>query len=120
MHSDSEQENGFLSRPKKGSQKSPEGSNPENVIGADAQVNIDEDIKPSAVPKLKGHKAREAKRKAREEGAKTAKKEDNEQEANSCATCGSVFSSRNKMFDHLKRTGHAQYIGNSKGGKVRR
>lgn len=30
---------------------------------------------------------------------------------NRCATCGQIFKSKNKLFDHLKRTNHSVYLG---------
>lgn len=62
---------------------------------------------PAAPIKLKGHKAKEAKRKAKKEAEVKAPKES----GNRCATCGWEFSSRNKMFAHFKRTNHAQHLG---------
>lgn len=59
---------------------------------------------PTASVKLKGHKAKEAKRKAR-------KTEDVAPQENKCATCGAEFPSRNKMFAHFSRTNHAQFLG---------
>lgn len=31
-----------------------------------------------------------------------------------CATCGQIFPSKNKMFDHLKKTNHGVYLGDHK------
>ena len=31
-----------------------------------------------------------------------------------CGKCGSVFPSKNKLFNHLKSTGHALYLGQEK------
>ncbi|OQR73397.1 dnaJsubfamily C member 21-like [Tropilaelaps mercedesae] len=87
----------------------------ESVAGIDAKENG------LVTPiKLKGHKAKEAKRKARQEEAKHTNANEKANEGNSCATCGSVFASRNKMFEHLRRTNHAQYLGNTKNSRTRR
>jgi DnaJ family protein A protein 5 len=32
-----------------------------------------------------------------------------------CVTCGSQFNSKNKLFDHLKKSGHSVFIPNKKG-----
>ncbi|CAI9590310.1 unnamed protein product [Staurois parvus] len=62
-------------------------------------------------PKLKGKKAKEMKK-----AAKMAAAQENEEQASApmrCNTCSSEFSTRNKLFSHLKSTGHALATGNS-------
>lgn len=34
-----------------------------------------------------------------------------------CVTCNTVFTSKNKLFDHLKKSGHSVYLPNSKAAK---
>ncbi|XP_053557173.1 dnaJ homolog subfamily C member 21 [Bombina bombina] len=64
----------------------------------------------NAAPKLKGKKARDLKKAAK-------KSEPTEEQAENdvslrCNTCSSEFTTRNKLFNHLKTTGHALAINN--------
>ncbi|XP_068106414.1 dnaJ homolog subfamily C member 21 [Hyperolius riggenbachi] len=64
--------------------------------------------KPTA--KLKGKKAKEIKK-----AAKQASTQENEEQSDGpirCNTCSSEFSTRNKLFSHLKATGHALAVTN--------
>ncbi|XP_018418959.1 PREDICTED: dnaJ homolog subfamily C member 21 [Nanorana parkeri] len=60
--------------------------------------------------KVKGKKAKEMKK-----ATKMAAAQENEEQSNApmrCNTCSSEFSTRNKLFSHLKSTGHALATGN--------
>lgn len=53
-------------------------------------------------PKLKGKKAKDARKRAKEaSGAAEVK------ETSQCTVCGGVFPSKNKLFQHIKKEGHA-------------
>ncbi|XP_003741067.2 dnaJ homolog subfamily C member 21 [Galendromus occidentalis] len=89
----------------------PEEAAKEKVAPAEAVKPEGEETRapapaPPATVKLKGHKAREARRKARKQEETTPTPV-----GNRCATCGAEFPSRNKMFAHFNRTNHAQYVG---------
>ncbi|XP_033208311.1 dnaJ homolog subfamily C member 21 [Belonocnema kinseyi] len=82
----------------------------------------------SVLGKRKGKKAKEMRRAQKqlseEDKGKSAKsKKDSrsadtaEDNSNSCVTCKSVFPSKNKLFEHLKKTGHSVYIPNVGKGK---
>ncbi|XP_059472105.1 dnaJ homolog subfamily C member 21 [Neocloeon triangulifer] len=79
---------------------------------ASANIPVDEDEEqPEKVPppKLKGKKAKLAKK--AERGEKIACEESMEVDTDlTCLTCKSTFPTRNKLFDHFKRTGHAAPI----------
>jgi len=68
---------------------------------------------PQKAARLKGKKAKDAKRKAKLESATTkiASAECEDEAGRRCVVCGTNFSTRNKLFDHLKDTGHATAIG---------
>ncbi|XP_056401805.1 dnaJ homolog subfamily C member 21 isoform X2 [Hyla sarda] len=68
----------------------------------------DNEEKPAT--KLKGKKGKDIKKAAK----MTATQEDAEETPLSlkCNTCGTEFSTRNKLFTHLKNTGHALAVGN--------
>ncbi|GAB6022307.1 DnaJ sub C member 21 [Chamberlinius hualienensis] len=63
--------------------------------------------------KLKGKKAKDAKRKAKleaqaqQEASENNKTEVDETSDRRCSVCGTEFSTRNKLFSHLSSTGHA-------------
>ncbi|KAG8599118.1 hypothetical protein GDO81_002881 [Engystomops pustulosus] len=75
----------------------------------EAEDTTTAETKPTA--KLKGKKAKELKK-----AAKMAAAEENpEQDAEAslrCNTCGKEFPTRNKLFTHLKNTGHALAVSN--------
>ncbi|XP_037092420.1 dnaJ homolog subfamily C member 21-like [Pollicipes pollicipes] len=65
-----------------------------------------------APPKLKGKKAKDARKKARAEQQQqhqqtVAPEEEDKANEIMCQVCRSEFQSKNKLFDHLKKTGHA-------------
>ncbi|CAG0883256.1 unnamed protein product [Cyprideis torosa] len=58
--------------------------------------------------KSKGKKAKEARRKAKEQGVeKPSSQTATDPSAPLCAKCKAVFPTKNKLFEHLKKTGHA-------------
>lgn len=61
--------------------------------------------------KLKGKKAKDARRKAKLENAVPC--EETGAPKLNCVTCGTIFPTRNKLFDHLKSSGHATAAGKS-------
>ncbi|XP_018121922.1 dnaJ homolog subfamily C member 21 isoform X2 [Xenopus laevis] len=73
----------------------------------EAETQI-EDAKPA--PKLKGKKAKEMKKAAKQSAAPV---QDEDEPPMRCNTCSSEFSTRNKLFNHLKTTGHALATHNS-------
>ncbi|XP_011863164.1 PREDICTED: dnaJ homolog subfamily C member 21 [Vollenhovia emeryi] len=63
--------------------------------------------------KLKTDRARKGfKREERDSKGKSKRDSlvDTDNSAHRCVTCSSEFSSKNKLFDHLKKTGHSVYI----------
>ena len=82
----------------------------------------------SVLGKRKGKKAKEMRRAQKQlsvedkgKGAKSKKDfrsaEMVEDTSNCCVTCKSEFPSKNKLFEHLKKTGHSVYIPNIGKGK---
>ncbi|XP_053634593.2 dnaJ homolog subfamily C member 21 [Cherax quadricarinatus] len=59
--------------------------------------------KPETKPKLKGKKAKEARKQARE--ANNCVEQD--VQVNKCTICGNMYPSKNKLFSHIKAEGHA-------------
>lgn len=119
---DDEEEKPKSKKSKKKSKKKPnqtitteenEDSNP--VLDKDEQ-NSDNETLPQTT-KMSKAKLKRAKK------ANKGKKDNNEVEAEgtdtmkSCAVCGSTFDSKNKLFSHLKSTGHAVYVGKDSKGQ---
>uniref|UniRef100_A0A4X2LCU9 DnaJ homolog subfamily C member 21 n=1 Tax=Vombatus ursinus TaxID=29139 RepID=A0A4X2LCU9_VOMUR len=82
-----------------------EDSSQEKVIISEADEQSEDPKRAEKnIPKPKGKKAKDLK--------KSAKTSDEQQVVSDvpirCTTCHSEFSSRNKLFDHLKTTGHAR------------
>lgn len=81
-------------------------ASPQENVSVTETVELCDDAKSEAksVPKPKGKKAKDTK--------KSVKVPAEPQTVNdvliSCTTCHSEFPSRNKLFDHLKTTGHAR------------
>ncbi|XP_015596605.1 dnaJ homolog subfamily C member 21 [Cephus cinctus] len=72
--------------------------------------------------KSKGKKAKEARRAQKNSGENKGKLEKNKKDINieeirdvehCCVTCKTEFSSKNKLFEHLKKTGHSVYLPSS-------
>ncbi|XP_043467136.1 dnaJ homolog subfamily C member 21-like [Leptopilina heterotoma] len=76
----------------------------------------------SVIGKRKGKKAKEMRRAQKqlssEDRGKDKYRKDGKsaevipETSNSCITCKSEFPSKNKLFEHLKKTGHSVYLGN--------
>ncbi|CAB3368296.1 Hypothetical predicted protein [Cloeon dipterum] len=76
-----------------------------DVEEASGEVNDGEEPEQVPVPKSKGKRAKAA-RKA--EGSEKKTVEPSEVDVdNTCLTCKATFPTRNKLFDHFKRTGHS-------------
>jgi len=89
----------------------PVETGPEDAESARVSEHLAEDqVTETAQPvKLKGKKAKDARKKLRAEQNKAAPTPHPEDAAPLlvCQKCASNFKSKNKLFDHLKRTGHA-------------
>lgn len=82
-----------------------ENSPQENICITDtAEVYEDPKSKAKSVPKSKGKKTKDVKKSVKI----PAEPQTVSDVLISCATCQSEFPSRNKLFDHLKATGHAR------------
>ncbi|XP_047623240.1 dnaJ homolog subfamily C member 21 [Phacochoerus africanus] len=79
---------------------------PQENVGVTETVELCDDPKSEAksVPKPKGKKAKDTKKSVRVPAEPQAMND----VLISCTTCHSEFPSRNKLFDHLKTTGHAR------------
>ena len=55
---------------------------------------------------------------SRLDGASSSKRSAESGEKLLCAKCKAKFPSKNKLFDHLKSTGHAVYLGNKEPDEV--
>nr|CAG4644058.1 EOG090X085R [Lepidurus arcticus] len=80
-----------------------------NNIEATAQIRVERE---DAVPeKTKGKKAKENRKEKftqnKDQSSETGTAQD---QALSCAVCRNKFSTKNKLFSHLKDTGHAVYL----------
>jgi len=73
---------------------------------------------PSVKPKLKGKKLKEARKRAKEEKEQEdVGSDEDDAEVHSCQVCQSSFPSKNKLFKHIKSTGHAALKEGAAGGK---
>ncbi|XP_055968058.1 dnaJ homolog subfamily C member 21 [Sorex fumeus] len=79
---------------------------PQENISAKETIELCDDPKSEAksIPKPKGKKAKEARKSVRVPAEPQAASD----VLLSCTTCHSEFPSRNKLFEHLKATGHAR------------
>lgn len=74
----------------------------ENEVAEEANV-VDE--------RLKGSKMKKAKKEERENKSKNKKDPVNVEDlTHCCASCSTEFPSKNKLFEHLKKTGHSVYL----------
>ncbi|XP_033636350.1 dnaJ homolog subfamily C member 21-like [Asterias rubens] len=81
----------------------------------DKMEDVEDTTEETPSVRLKGKKAKEARKAARE---KLASQEQNSQVHNDepllCNTCNNEFPTRNKLFNHIKTTGHALKVETSK------
>lgn len=85
----------------------------ENIVqddctNADNSDNNDEEITTPQLGKTKGKKAKEMRRMQKISSSKS--KEEVLSTDHFCVTCKTEFPSKNKLFDHLKKKGHATYL----------
>ncbi|CAD6227433.1 GSCOCG00001115001-RA-CDS [Cotesia congregata] len=71
----------------------------------ETKVQSKDDDDEKVKEKIKGKKAKEARK-----SGKNKLKEDVEDIEHCCVTCKAEFPSKNKLHDHLKKTGHAMYL----------
>uniref|UniRef100_A0A8C8SSF9 DnaJ homolog subfamily C member 21 n=1 Tax=Pelusios castaneus TaxID=367368 RepID=A0A8C8SSF9_9SAUR len=72
---------------------------------ANAAEVVDRESEAKSIPKPKGKKTKDAKKSAKVTSELQSKNED---VPIHCVTCNCEFQSRNKLFEHLKATGHAK------------
>lgn len=78
----------------------------ESKVMEEAASVIDNDL-------LKADKAKKSSRREERDGKNKSKKDsvvDIDDLAHRCVSCSSEFPSKNKLFEHLKKTGHSVYI----------
>ncbi|XP_072019279.1 dnaJ homolog subfamily C member 21-like [Amphiura filiformis] len=86
--------------------KEEDGAKQEGAEPSDDTPNVENESQAPPV-KLKGKKAKEARKAAREAAQAAAGKEEPVITAHICNTCHNEFRTKNKLFDHLKSSGHA-------------
>ncbi|KAF0290279.1 DnaJ subfamily C member 21 [Amphibalanus amphitrite] len=94
--------------------EAPDSADDAELAAAAAALRLQEQSEqpqsPPAAPRLKGKKAKDARKKARAEqqqAAPPSEAPDSAAAVLACEVCRSSFPSKNKLFDHLKKTGHA-------------
>lgn len=99
------------------SESTPSVINTKNDERTKLESDSENSKKPEIKPKLKGKKAKEARKQARE--ASNCVEPD--MSVNKCTVCGSIYSSKNKLFTHIKAEGHAAFKtpGKEVKGKIR-
>lgn len=82
--------------------------NSQNEVNVDSTIHEDTNTEEEddAQPKLKGKKAKDARKKARETNSSQVAN-GTEEKPSTCSVCKQEFPSRSKMFSHIKVTGHA-------------
>lgn len=83
----------------------PDDANVDNIIGAEEKKESDAEPELPKIGKAKLKKMKKA-AKAADPNSKAP-----DTTPKSCVKCGANFNSKNKLFHHLKSTGHATYIG---------
>jgi len=75
-------------------------------------------------PKMSNAKLKKARRAAAAKEGKNreepSKEDENAEADRRCAVCKAEFSSKNKLFTHLKNTGHSIYLGQGSKKKTKR